>query len=83
MVTLVSARERCADARVDAVPEREVRATVRAIETELARVLELARVAVRRVGHQEHGGAGGEVDPPDRGGNASEPEGALQRALDP
>jgi uncharacterized membrane protein len=68
---------------VDAVPEPEVCATVRAIEPELARVLELARVAVRSVLHQEHGGAGGEVDPPDGGRNASEPERALQRALDP
>ena len=52
-------RERCTDTRVDAVSETDVLATVRAIETELVRVLELSRVTVRGAVHQEDDSGGG------------------------
>ena len=53
------------------------------VEPELARVLELARVAAPGVGHHEHGGAGREVDAADRGGDLRQLERALQRRLGP
>ena len=74
-------RERRAGAGVDAVPEREVLAAVRAVEAELGRALELARVAARGVGHHEHRGAGREVDAADGGGHPRQPERALHRRL--
>ena len=56
------------DTRVDAEPEPEVMAAVGAVEAELGRRLEVARVAVRGAVVHHHGRARREVDAADRRG---------------
>ena len=83
MVMRASARGGRADGRADAVPEPDVVATVRAIEAELVRVLELSRVTVRGAVHQEDDCAGREIDTADRHRHACQSELALDGGLEP
>ena len=72
-----------ADARVDAEPEPEVVAAVGAVEAELGRRVEVARVAVRGAVVHHHRRARGDVDAADGRREPCEPELALDRALEP
>src|SRR5436190_18008975 len=69
-----------AGAGVDAEPEPDVLATVRAVELELRRILELARIPVRRAGHDEHVRPRGDIDLADLRRDPCQSELTLDRA---
>ena len=74
--------ERGADTRVDAVPECNVLAGVRAVDAKLIGTLKLSRVAVRGTDEDLHGGAGGKVDPVYRRRHPRQPKWTLERAVE-
>ena len=72
-----------AGAVMDAVAEGDVVLGVGAVDVELVRVLEQARVPVGRPGQQQHRAAGGDVDAGDRRAPLGHAELGPQRALEP
>ena len=68
---------------MDAVPERDVGARVVAVDTELGRALEPARVAVGGTVEDHDRRAGRDVDAAECRRDAGEPEVAFDRALEP